>query len=57
MTGLAAQYGDPASSTFVTNFTVIYLRFVVTSRAPIGGVKTAPSEMFREQFWPRNRPF
>ena len=30
MTALAAQYGDPACSTFVTNFTVIYLRFVVT---------------------------
>ena len=27
MTALAAQYGDPACSTFVTNFTVIYLRF------------------------------
>ena len=26
MTALYAQYGDPASSTFVTNFTVIYLR-------------------------------
>ena len=24
---------------------------------PNRGVKTAPSEMFREQFWPRNRPF
>ena len=29
----------------------------LTISRPNRGSKTAPSEMFREQFWPRNRPF